>query len=239
MELPIGSITTNTDGIATLPYTITQNSGSYTINAQFLQDNVYAEAINSSLLTVDNTVPIISITTPGGLYNTTKTVLLKLSKSGIIYYTLDGTTPTTSSTKYNSSIVIASNKVLKYFAVDLAGNKSPVYSQTYTIDKVAPKVSSTSPANLKTGVSRTSTITIKLSENFKASTYYKNITVKNITTNKYVNITVSIIGNVLYIKTSLNRLAHDWYQITIPKSAIKDLAGNNLLNTYTFKFKSI
>jgi len=31
---------------------------------------------------------------------------------------------------------------------------------------------------------------------------------------------------------------YTWYQVTIPVAAIKDIAGNNLLVTYTFKFKT-
>jgi parallel beta-helix repeat protein len=243
----IGTATTNTQGIATLTYTITQNTGTYTIKVQFLQDNVYMGATNSQNLTVDNSIPTVSITNPGGSYTTSTTVVLKMNEPGTIYYTLNGTNPTTSSSKYASPIVISSNKTLKYFAVNLAGNKSQIYSQTYIIHNVVSKVASkvpltvapTSLTNLKTGVTKTNTLEIKFPTNIKASTNYKEITVKNITTNKYVKISVTIIGNVLYIKDSLNRIANDWYVITIPKSAIQNLTGNNLISTYTFKFKVV
>ena len=105
-------------------------------------------------------------------------------------------------------------------------------------DTIPPKVSKTNPTNGKTGFSKTSTISIKFSENIKSSTYYKNIKVKNTTTGKYVSFSKSISGTTLNIKTSSTRRGHNWYEIIIPKAAIKDLAGNNLTATYTFKFKT-
>jgi outer membrane protein assembly factor BamB len=186
----------------------------------------------------DRITPLTASATPsGGYYNTSKTVTLKMSKPGTIYYTKNGTTPTTSSTKYTTPILITATTTLKFLAKGLAGNLSPIYSQKYTIDKIAPKVSTTTPTNGKTGISRTSTIAIKFNEKVKPSTYYNNIKVKNLTTGKYVTITKTISSNILNIKTG-TRTANTWYQVTIPKAAIKDIAGNNLLATYTFKFKT-
>jgi len=120
----------------------------------------------------------------------------------------------------------------------LEGNLSPVYIQKYIIDKIAPKVSTTIPTNLKTGISRTSTIVVKFSENIKASTYYSNIKVKNLTTGKYVTINKTTSGNRIILKTTTTRSKFTWYQVTIPAKSIKDYAGNNLLATYTLKFKT-
>jgi autotransporter family porin len=105
------------------------------------------------------------------------------------------------------------------------------------IDTVPPKISSTTPTNLKTGVSRTSNIVLKFSEIIKNSTYYNNITIKNLTTGKYITLTKTISGSYLSLKTT-TRSANTWYQVTIPAAAIKDYAGNNLLANYTFKFKT-
>ena len=114
-----------------------------------------------------------------------------------------------------------------------------ILNTTVTVkDTIPPKVLKTSPTNKKTGVSKTSTIYIKFSENIKSSTYYNNIKVKNLTTGKYVSIHKSISGTDLKIKTSSTRRGHNWYEIIIPKAAIKDYAGNKLAATYTFKFKT-
>ena len=140
---------------------------------------------------------------------------------------------------YTEPITVNSNTTLKFLAVDNSGYMSSVYTETYIIDKIAPKVTSTTPTNKKTNVSNNTTIKIKFSENIKYSTYYKNIKVKNPTSGKYVTIHESISGNTLNIKTSKTEQNINWYEIIIPKAAIKDNTGNNLItSTYTFKFKT-
>jgi hypothetical protein len=104
-------------------------------------------------------------------------------------------------------------------------------------DKTAPKVSSTVPINNMMGYNRTSSILIKFTENITTSTYYNSIKIKNLTTNKDVELTKAISGNTLALKTS-TRTANTWYQVTIPLAAVRDLAGNNLTTTYSFKFKT-
>lgn len=100
-----------------------------------------------------------------------------------------------------------------------------------------PKIAYTIPTNLKTGVSRTSVLTIKFNENIKSSTYYNNIRVKNVGTGKYLTITKAISGSKLYIKTSI-RSKNSWYQVIVPKAAVQSYAGNNFAAVYAFKFKT-
>ena len=231
----VGQATTNASGTATLSYTISQYTGTYSILAKFLQDLVYANCSNTNNCVVDNIVPTVSATPTGNYYNTTQVVTLKLSESGIIYYTLNGTNPTTSSTKYTGPLSISSTKTLKYLAIDLAGNKSPIYSQTYTVDKTAPKVSSTIPVSNVHGVPLTSSIYIKFNENIVAGSNYAKIYVKNLTTGKISTISKIISGTNLTIKTN-TRTHKCIYQVYIPAGAIKDKAGNILTTAYSFKF---
>ena len=195
--------------------------------------------VYSQTYTIDKIAPTATASIVGGLYNSTKVVTLSMNKNGTIYYTLNGSIPTTTSTKYTGPITIGSTTTLKFLASDLAGNKSPIYTQIYTIDKVAPKVSSTSPTNNNIRVSLTAPITIKFSKNIVAGANYSKIYIKNITTGQIVGITQSISGNTLTIKMAKSRLHGNTYQVYIPTAAVKDKIGNNLVATYTFKFKTV
>jgi hypothetical protein len=124
-----------------------------------------------------------------------------------------------------------------YIAIDLAGNKSPIYTQKYTIDKIPPKIFSIIPINNKIDYSRTASIYLKFNEKIFTSTKWNYIKIKNLTTGKYLTLAKSLSNNVLLIKTS-TRTAHIWYQIIIPIAAVRDTAGNKLAATYTFKFKT-
>ncbi len=188
-------------------------------------------------LTIDNIPPTARSNVVNGVYNVSKIISLSMSEKGNIYYTLDGTRPTTTSIKYTGPITISSSKVLKYLAVDLAGNKSTIYSQTYIIDKVPPKVSKTTPINNSIKVSLTSPITIKFTENIIAGINYSKIYVKDITTNKSVCITKTISGNTLNIKQVNSRIKDNTYEVYVPSSAVKDKAGNNLKSVCIFKFR--
>ncbi len=104
------------------------------------------------------------------------------------------------------------------------------------VDTTPPKVVSTTPTNGATGFSKTANITIKFSENIKSSINWSKIVVID----KYgqsVHITPTISVNTIFIQTN-PRAGNSWYTVTIPASAVKDYSGNNLLKSYTFKFKT-
>lgn len=189
-------------------------------------------------LTIDNIPPTARSNIVNGFYNVNKLVSLSMSEKGNIYYTLDGKTPITTSIRYTRPITISSSKILKYLAVDLAGNKSPIYTQTYIIDKVPPNISKTTPVNNSIKVSLTSPITIKFSENIVAGINYSKIYVKDITTNKSTYTTKTISGNTLIIKQVNSKIKDNIYEVYIPCAAVKDRAGNNLKSDYLFKFKT-
>ncbi|WP_281774101.1 chitobiase/beta-hexosaminidase C-terminal domain-containing protein, partial [Methanobacterium formicicum] len=114
----------------------------------------------------DITAPTVIANLTSGVYNTSQTVTLSaidnMDTSPDIYYTLDGTTPTTMSTLYTGLITIDTNTVLRFFAVDDLGNLSPVQSQTYTIDRIAPVVT----ANPEGGIFNTSkSVTLTATDN--------------------------------------------------------------------------
>ncbi len=211
-----------------------------------LDANSFITALDTAVDTAPPVKPvnpvedIINITAAAnyktGLYNTDKNIVLKMNTNGTIYYTLNNTTPTNKSKKYTNPFTIKTTTILKFVAIN-NGNKSPIYTEKYTIDKYAPKVVSTNTVCSK-GFSRTATISIKFCESVKTSKNWPSIYIKNLNTGKKVEINKSIKNNTLNIKMVKNRLAYNTYQIYIPAGAVKDNAGNNLAKSSIIKFKT-
>ena len=233
-DISQGKATTDASGVATLAHTVTENQGSHTIQATFAKDDKYDASTSSNTLTVpDTTAPTAWCWVKGGLYKNNQIVTLAMSEPGTIYYIVNGGPMNT----YSNPITISQTSNLNYYAMDQANNPSPIYSEHYTLDKVAPKVTSTIPKNKQTKVSKTSTIYIKFSETIKASTTWSGIYVKNVNKNKKISISKSISKNTLTIKTS-KRSSKTTYQVYLPGGSVKDTAGNNLAVHYSTTFKT-
>jgi hypothetical protein len=89
--------------------------------------------------------PTVSTSPSSGTYISAQTVTLATSSASTIYYTVDGTTPTASSTSGPSplSLTVNSNSTLKFFASDSSNNVGPTSSASYAI--IPPSTVSTSP----------------------------------------------------------------------------------------------
>jgi hypothetical protein len=107
------------------------------------------EAVKSQTVSLDAVAPSTTITCNGGAcsigwYTSSVTVTLAATDnsggSGVsaTYYTTDGSTPTTSSTRYTKALNITQTRTVKYFSVDAAGNRETVKSQLIQIDGTAP-----------------------------------------------------------------------------------------------------
>ncbi len=81
----------------------------------------------------NTTPPTVTASPPGGSYSSAQSVTLTANEPATIYYTTNGSTPTTSSPVYSSPISISTTTTLKFFGRDAAGNSSPVSTQVYTI----------------------------------------------------------------------------------------------------------
>jgi hypothetical protein len=97
-------------------------------------------AISLQTYQFDTVPPAVTASIPGGLYNATQSVALAASEQATIYYTTDGTAPTSGSTQYSTPFSIRTTTTLKFMAVDRAGNMSPVRVEQYTIDTLVPGV---------------------------------------------------------------------------------------------------
>ena len=229
-----GSTPTNTSTLYSGPIMVSKNT---TLRYIAIDEAGNISSVYTQTYTIDKTIPTASANVKGGLYNTNKVVTLTMSEPGNIYYTLNGTTPTSKSILYTKPITISSTNTLKYLAIDSANNKSQIYTNIYTIDKTAPKVASTTPVNNAKGVSLTAPITIKFSEKINKGTNFSKIYIKNMTTGKITQTTITLSGNTITIKMARSRLSLDNYQVYIPTAAVKDLAGNNNIQ-YVLKFKT-
>jgi N-acetylneuraminic acid mutarotase len=91
----------------------------------------------------DPTPPVSSISPPGGLYTTPRTITLAANEVATIHYTVDGSTPTTDSAVYAGPFTLSSTTTVRFFAVRNAvreGSKSasytfPVIGGTVAFDK--------------------------------------------------------------------------------------------------------
>ncbi|MFE4198041.1 chitobiase/beta-hexosaminidase C-terminal domain-containing protein [Paenarthrobacter sp. NPDC056912] len=83
-------------------------------------------------ITADTVAPEVTPTPPGGTYDIGQKVTLVANEPATIYYTTNGSTPTTASSKYATPFTLDGPLTLKYFAVDAANNPSAVVTQTYS-----------------------------------------------------------------------------------------------------------
>jgi hypothetical protein len=98
-----------------------------------------ASVVASAGYTIDqNSAPIPNFSPSGGTYLSPQTVTISDAVAGAnLYYTLDGTVPTASSTPYTAPITISATHTLNAIAVAADFNNSGVASTTYTIAPVA------------------------------------------------------------------------------------------------------
>ncbi len=112
-------------------------SSTETINAIASASNYLTSPVTSATYTDITQASAPAISPAGGTYTTAQTVTLTDSTSGAtIYYTTNGTTPTTSSTKYTGAITVSATETIEAIAAASGLNNSPVSTATFTI--VAP-----------------------------------------------------------------------------------------------------
>src|SRR5512132_2602376 len=83
-------------------------------------------------------IPVVRATPPARLYDRPQTLTLESSNDDdVIYYTLDGSIPTTTSPRYQGPVTIAATTTVTAFGVNSAAETGQVRTFLYTIDPTA------------------------------------------------------------------------------------------------------
>ncbi len=152
-------------------------SSTETINAIALDSSSggYIEsAVASATYTISASAPTPAATptfsVPSGTYASAQTVTISDATTGAtIYYTTDGTTPTTSSSQYTSPISVSTTETIEAIATASGYSSSAVASATYTISLGVTAAPTFSPA----AGTYTSVQTVTISDSTTgASIYY-------------------------------------------------------------------
>jgi uncharacterized repeat protein (TIGR03803 family) len=111
--------------------------GATTIKAFAVNANG-SSAIASGTYILTPPPPLSPVFSPaGGTYTSAQSVTIVSSGATAIYYTTDGSTPTTASTLYAAPVAIANNTVLQAFGVN-NGGPGPVASASFAVVLPAP-----------------------------------------------------------------------------------------------------
>ena len=122
-----GTVPTTASAIYTAPIAVTTTE---TIKYFSVDAWGNTEAVDTAAYTIS--LPVTSISPAAGSYTSAQSVKLTTTK-GLTHYTVDGTTPTTSSPVYTTAIAVAASETIKYFSMDAANNMETVKTAAYVI----------------------------------------------------------------------------------------------------------
>jgi hypothetical protein len=139
-----GSTPTTSSIAYTGPITVSSNT---TIKAIAIANGYVTSPVATATYTITPPAAAPSFGPPAGTYTSTQKVSLSSSTTGAsIYYTTNGSTPTTGSTKYSGPLTVSASMTINAIAVAAGFASSPVATATYTINPAAPFTLTTSPS---------------------------------------------------------------------------------------------
>jgi len=132
-----GSIPSTSSSKYSLPVTISKTE---TLNAMAVAANYVNSAVASAAYTINGAATTPTFSPASGAYGPAQQVTISDTTAGsAIYYTLDGSSPTSSSTLYAGPINVSASETVNAIAVAALFANSPVGSASYTINGAAAK----------------------------------------------------------------------------------------------------
>jgi hypothetical protein len=130
-----GSTPATSSPVYSGPITVsaTQTLQAIAIEAGYTNSPV-ATAVYTIASTALPTLPAPAFSPAGGTYSTSQTVTLGDAPGTTIFYTTNGSTPTTSSTVYSGPIAVSATQTLEAIAVETGYSNSPVSTASYAIN---------------------------------------------------------------------------------------------------------
>jgi hypothetical protein len=124
-----GTAPTTTSSLYTGPVTV---SSTETLKVIAVASGYSNSAVVTAAYTIAAATPVLS--PKAGVYTSAQSVTITDATTGAaIYYTTDGTTPTTASTLYTGPVTVSSTETLRAIAVASGYNNSAVMTATYNI----------------------------------------------------------------------------------------------------------
>jgi parallel beta-helix repeat protein len=154
----------------------------------------YTSLVQNVTYVIDETAPAVWANLTTGLYNTSQVVNLTVTDNfdpnPLIYYTLNGRDPTTTSTIYTEPLNIINTTTLKFMAVDNAGNHGSITTEYYIFAPIGNINTGKGYSSIQAAINDASTLNGHVIE-VSNGTYTENVVVnKNLTLISEGNVTV-------------------------------------------------
>jgi len=153
-----GTTPTTSSAVYSGPLTV---SATETLEAIAVATGYSNSPVATAAYTIAPTLPAPAFSPAAGSYSTTQSVTVSDSTAGAtIYYTTNGTTPTTSSTKYTGAITVSATETLEAISVEAGYTNSEAVTAAYAFPPDFTISLGSTLLSLAAGQSAATTVTI-------------------------------------------------------------------------------